>query len=270
MIRSLIERLLRAAPAEGPPPRQRLVADRSPAALYAIGDVHGHLDLLLELERQIMADAVPLSGEKWIVMLGDYVDRGPQSSAVLDHLLVPLKSGWRRICLCGNHEHAMAAAMVNRKDFARWLEFGGVETLMSYGLSRDDIYAARDSTAAHARLVEAFIPQEHVAFLARLPVLLQTPDYIFVHAGLRPQVAIEDQAEQDLLWFRDPQAPEFDFGKVVVHGHTPVAEPLVTAHRVNLDTGAYATGRLTAMFFGEQPRFLQSRQGLALSDRPRT
>jgi serine/threonine protein phosphatase 1 len=260
MIKSLFAKFLQrpAATAEG---RQRLEAKQAPAALYAVGDVHGHLDLLRGLERQILADGAHFEGEKWIVMLGDYIDRGPQSAAVLDHLLAPLPADWRRMCLCGNHEQTMAAALTDRTAFRSWLGFGGTETLMSYGISSAEIAAASESSHAHRRLMDAFIPAEHVEFLHQLPVLLQTPRFIFAHAGLRPHVALAEQAEEDLLWFRGPFDSDFEFGATVVHGHTPVTTPDITPNRINIDTGAYATGVLTGIFLGEHPRVLSFYKG---------
>ncbi|MDF2797527.1 MAG: serine/threonine protein phosphatase [Devosia sp.] len=253
-----LDRLWGRSSTPSPAGRTRLSAARVPPSLYAIGDVHGHLDLLKALEGQLFAHAAGDPGEKWVVMLGDYIDRGPQSAAVLDHLLAPLPAGWRRICLCGNHEDAMAGAMRDRKAFARWITFGGMETLMSYGIASSEVHAACDDARAHARLIQSFIPQEHGAFLDALPSILETPNYIFVHAGLRPGVPVKDQVDDDLLWFRENGGTPYDFGATVVHGHTPVTEPFFSQRRINIDTGAYATGRLTAVFLGEELQVLQS------------
>jgi serine/threonine protein phosphatase 1 len=258
MIKALINALLGKAPPAADAPRRRMYAEKSPAALYAIGDVHGHLNLLKDLERQIIADAKSITGEKWLVMLGDYIDRGPQSAAVLDHLQQPMTTGWRRICICGNHEHAMSAAMKSRKAYLQWLQFGGIETLMSYGIDHAQIQSAGQDNSAHARLVEAYIPLEHIRFVEQLPILLELPGYVFVHAGLRPNVPLVSQLDDDLLWLREARS-DYDFGALVVHGHTPVAEPILGPFVINIDTGAYATGVLTGIYLGEELRLLQSK-----------
>ena len=225
-------------------PRPRLYFDRWPAALYAIGDVHGCLPQLLEIERQIEADATGVEGEKWIVMLGDYVDRGPQSAQVLDHLLQPAPPGFERFCLMGNHEQMMLDFLDDPLTNAYWLEQGGLETLQSYG---------RHSKAASGRGesglpgVRQQIPADHLRFLDELAVGLSLPGWIFVHAGIRPGRTLAEQTDEDLLWIREP----FLSGRLVgaprvVHGHTPSPEPEVTPYRVCLDTQCFFTGRLTA------------------------
>jgi serine/threonine protein phosphatase 1 len=240
-------RRLFPAPSARKPIRARphLVADTWPAALYAVGDVHGCLAQLLQLERKIVADASATAGEKWIVMLGDYVDRGPDSAGVLDHLLARPPAGFQRFCLAGNHETMMLDFLSTPRPDAAWLEYGGIETLASYGL---DIRAMNwhNSRATVAALASA-IPEEHIDFIRKAPLYLSLPGTLMVHAGIRPGMPLEDQSEQDLLWIREPfldaAMPE---GPRVVHGHTPASEPVVTPFRIAVDTGAYATGRLTA------------------------
>ncbi len=233
--------------------------DHAPTAIYAVGDVHGCYALLAELEERILADAHRHAGEKWIIMLGDYVDRGPMSPRVLDHLRQPPADAQvQRICLAGNHEAAMLEFLAAPDPASPWLQFGGTETLVAYGID-PRLLERRISRRELGQLVASHVPDEHREFLAGLPVLVETPGQIFVHAGLRPGVPVRAQTEWDLTWIRDDFTETYEsFGKTVVHGHTPRAEPLVTPGRVALDTGAYLTGRLTAGVFrpGEPTRLI--------------
>lgn len=243
------------------PARDRLEADRMPEALYAIGDVHGRLDLLKALEAMIYADGAKQEGEKWIVLLGDLIDRGPYSAQVLDHLQAPLPEGWRRIILCGNHDHAMAMAMHDKVMLEQWLSFGGVETLASYGLELRSLVAAEGNWPRLKAILESHIPSEHIALLKGLPVMLRIPGYVFVHAGLRPGVPLERQTDYDLMWLRpDPTTPGGGFPFTIVHGHTPVEAVDLSSQIINLDTGAYASGILSALRLGDgtTPRILQT------------
>ena len=247
MIRTLIEtlfgggRTLKTALS----PRHRRI-DELPAVTYAIGDVHGCLDELLALESKIKQDSADIEGRKLLVMLGDYVDRGPQSAGVIDHLLARPPPSFERICLMGNHE-IMANAFFERPEpRSDWLQFGGVETLQSYGLPLEALSAA--SASRRLQTVDAYLPQEHRAFLGSLDWTLSMPGWLFVHAGLRSGVPLEHQHPDDLFWIREEffDGPPLD-GIRVVHGHTPAPEPVVTPSRICIDTGAFATGRLTAL-----------------------
>lgn len=221
----------------------RRVALDAPGVIYAIGDVHGCLRQLLALEQQIVADAAQFAGPRTIVMLGDYIDRGPQSAQVLDHLAGPPPDGFQRICLIGNHE-AELLNVLHGESSRSWLEFGGRETLRSYGIADD----RRRGEAALRRLIEAHIPDEHIAFLEGLPTLLETPGFVFVHAGLRPGVPIDEQSFEDLIWYRDDFVETYqDLGRTVVHGHSIRDELLISPGRIGLDTGAFISGRLSAV-----------------------
>lgn len=226
--------------------RPHLVATTWPAALYAVGDVHGCLAQLQALEQLIVDDAAGIEGEKWIVMLGDYVDRGPASAGVIDHLLARPPAGFQRFCLAGNHEAMMLDFLMSPHQDAPWLSFGGTETLGSYGI---DIKALNwaDSRSVAAAL-DSVMPAEHIDFIRKSPLYLSLPGLVLVHAGLRPDVPLDDQIEQDLLWIRAPFLDAvFPDGLRIIHGHTPGPEPVVTPSRICVDTGAYATGRLTAV-----------------------
>ncbi|MEQ1900569.1 MAG: metallophosphoesterase family protein [Devosia sp.] len=241
------------------PPRPRLKLERTPAVIYAVGDVHGCLDQLIQIERKIAEDAAPLDGDKLIVMLGDYIDRGPRSAQVIDHLIGPAPEGFERICLVGNHDTGFLSflAVSGRSD--DWLALGAEATLASYGIDVDRLDPRERSPYLLSRRLAASVPAEHITFLAGAPVLLETPDYIFVHAGLRPGRSIKDQLDQDLLWIRHiPAARLAEFGRPVIHGHTPVKTALVDGPEIAIDTAAFATGRLTAvrLMVNKAPIFL--------------
>ncbi len=245
MVRQLLRRLLPGRPnrsqgrSQG---RQKLFFDRRPDLIYAIGDDHGCLSLLATMERAIAADAAAVSGEKWIILLGDYVDRGPESAGVLDHLLSAPPAGLRRFCLAGNHEQLMLSYLATPGPDHFWLGLGGHDTLRSYGL-----YDMGERGTSAKALLESHVPSEHVDFLEKAPSLLAVPGYVFVHGGIRAGIPLEEQADEDLLWLRPSGeiAPPGDF--VVVHGHTPVPDVELTPGRINVDTGAYATGRLSCV-----------------------
>lgn len=225
-------------------PRVRL--EQAPELVYAIGDVHGCLDDLKRLEERIVADAMTTHGQKLIVMLGDYVDRGPKSAQTLDWLLRRPPTGFERVCLRGNHEMLFHDAIVRPDRCRDWLAWGGLETLASYGINPDDF--ARANGRMRGQMLQSVVPSEHRTFLDELPILLDMPGFLLVHAGIRPGIQIEDQADRDLMWIREPFLSE-DHGlpKMVVHGHTPGAAPSVHPHRIGIDTLAYGGGVLTAL-----------------------
>lgn len=208
--------------------------------VYAVGDVHGCAARLEELHRLIAADwAARPVGEAMLIHLGDYVDRGPDSRAVITRLAAgPPIPGLVTVNLTGNHEQMMlkTLASLDADDIELWLANGGEDTLRSWGLNPfDDPEAWPD----------AVLPA-HVAFMRDLPMMHQAGDYVFVHAGIRPGVALDAQRRDDLLWIREPFLSfDGDLGAVVVHGHTPVPAPLVRGNRIDLDTGAYLGGDLT-------------------------
>ncbi len=258
LIKSWLPQRLPARPAAN-----RLTVAESPEAIYAIGDVHGCLDLLVDIEAQIAADADHAGGERWLVTLGDVVDRGPASAQVIDHLLRPAPAGLRRINLMGNHEAMMLDFLHRPRAGSMWLESGGTETLASYGVPTDKLLRLDNRSAQ--QIVASYIPAEHFDYLAALPVLLDTPTALFVHAGLRPGIGIPQQADEDLLWFRDQFLSDFaEFGRPVVHGHTMRQQALVTPHRIAIDTAAVESGQLTAVRIGlSGPRLFSTSSGPA-------
>lgn len=232
--------------------------------VYAVGDVHGRHDLLEALLREIGRDvaATPPGDRPLLVFLGDYVDRGPGSAQVVEAVLRLRHEGDFEIrALKGNHEEALLRFLDDPHFGSTWAEHGGSATLASYGVrppaTRTDPVAWTDAAQAFA----ATLPAAHLAFYRGLDLMTEVGDYAFVHAGVRPGIALAHQEERDLLWIRGEflQASG-PFGKVIVHGHTPMEEPQVTPHRLGLDTGAYATGVLTAVRLDEaSQRFIQAR-----------
>ncbi|GLQ57599.1 metallophosphoesterase family protein [Devosia nitrariae] len=249
-------------PSPVPPPRPRLGGASWPAAVYAIGDVHGCLAQLRLLHEKIFADARGIDGNKLIVCLGDYVDRGPDASGVLDYLGKDLPQDFRRICLAGNHEVMMLDFLENPVLESSWLQFGGLETLASYGIDGDQL--AGTFPRERLALLNSHIPREHVAWMRALPAALTLPGVCFVHAGLRPGIALTEQHEDDLLWIRHEFFDaEDDVDTFVVHGHTPAARPVVTHKRICVDTAAFATGTLTAVRLrpDAEPEFIEATAG---------
>lgn len=228
--------------------RPRLRLDMQDAAVYAIGDVHGCLDELLALERVIARDAEELPGRKLIVMLGDYIDRGPASAQVLGHLVAPPPPGFERICLTGNHEMAMLDYLEGQIGLAGWLAMGAEQTLLSYGIDHERLCEIYKSDRRVDDMIRAAVPAAHVAFLRSLPIMVETTGFLFVHAGIRPDRPIEKQSDRDMVFIReDFYRAAHLLTRYVVHGHTPVDEAKREGMRVNLDTGAFFSGRLTAL-----------------------
>ncbi|EHK59124.1 metallophosphoesterase [Allomesorhizobium alhagi] len=228
--------------------RARLRLDTGGIAIYAVGDVHGCLDELLSLERAIVANGKNLPGRKLIIMLGDYVDRGPASSQVIDHLLAPPPAGFERICLAGNHEVVMLDYIDGRLGLADWMSMGAASTLLSYGIDHDRLAQIYRSSRQIDEVIRKTIPAAHIAFLRSLPILVEAQRFIFVHAGVRPEVDLERQSDYDLAFIRSEFYERAHLlKKYVVHGHTPVAEAKRDGMRVNIDTGAVFGGRLTAL-----------------------
>lgn len=219
------------------------------ARVYAIGDVHGRLDLLEALVARIREDARHgAAGSRTLVMLGDYIDRGPESAAVVDWLIDYAAPELRLVALMGNHEDTMIRFLDDIRVGSTWLYYGGSETLESYGIAA----SRHEEEPAELRRLQAqlrlSLPRRHLDFLAALPLVHVDGDYLFVHAGVRPGVSLGAQAREDLLWIRDEfLQSEGDHGKVVVHGHTIAPEPEFRKNRIGIDTGAFVSDRLTCL-----------------------
>jgi serine/threonine protein phosphatase 1 len=214
--------------------------------VFAVGDIHGRTDLLDALHAAIEADVAqsrPAEGK--IIYLGDYVDRGPDSAGVLDRLLRKSPAGLERLLLKGNHEDILERFLAEPEAMAGWCRLGGIQTMISYGVDVE-LEAARGGVRALARALRDRIPRDHLDMLGSLRTSASVGGYFFCHAGVRPGFALEQQLSRDLMWIRDEfLSSEADFGKVVVHGHTPVRDPEILSNRINIDTGAYRSGRLT-------------------------
>jgi serine/threonine protein phosphatase 1 len=227
------------------PPNQRV---------YAVGDVHGCLDRLAALHELIADDLATRPVEEAVLVhLGDYVDRGPETAQVIEWLVAgPPVPATRVVNLMGNHEMMMLSAITAADDAAphHWLTNGGADSLMSWGVPR----------TAEPKEWAGRIPLPHLIFLRDLRTSYRFGPYFFVHAGIRPGVALEQQTRQDMLWIREPfLSSKTDHGFVVVHGHTPKHDPTVRSNRIGIDTGAVLGGALTCVVLeGDRLGFLRS------------
>jgi serine/threonine protein phosphatase 1 len=215
--------------------------------IYAISDIHGCAHLLEQMLRVIDADVAHSRPRHAIeVYLGDYVDRGPDSRATLDLLIRRSRRG-NTVFLKGNHEAFLDVVFRDPTRMTNWFQVGGMQTLMSYGLS-PSLHPDDEEQRELVREFAATLPPQHLDFLQRLRLTFTCGDFFFVHAGVRPGIALSEQQEDDLLWIREKfLRSQKNFGKYVVHGHTPVRSAEVLSNRANIDTGAYATGNLTLL-----------------------
>ncbi len=229
---------------------------------FAVGDIHGRADLLaamLSLLEQRFTHEQRHGGPPIVVFLGDYVDRGRDSAGVLDLLLTGRPLGYERRYLKGNHEQSMLAFMDDPMANRAWLLQGGAETLISYGVTPPPAISGQEQDwRAVAQMLTARVPSAHMAFLHGLERYAELGGYAFVHAGVDPGRPLDQQSDDDLYWSRQSFiASKRQFSHRVVHGHTPVEQPYADARRVAVDTGAYATGVLTAARFeGAEVSFL--------------
>ena len=224
---------------------------------YAIGDVHGRLDLLQSLLAAIEADIQSHRKSKVsIVFLGDLIDRGPESAQVIELLRTYRPANAATHFLMGNHEEVMLRVLDGETELVdSWLRFGGAETLRSYGIEPRDLRRL-DEGGMIARL-RAAVPDRHRRFLAGFSDSISFGDYLFVHAGIRPGIDLAEQTHSDLRWIREPFLTDSsDHGFVVVHGHTIINRVEVTSNRIGIDTGAFSTGTLTALAIDGSDRWL--------------
>lgn len=231
------------------PKRQILRLAKMPVAIYAIGDIHGCLDLYNALEAKIVADAQEIEGPKLIICLGDVVDRGAKSSEVLDRLRGPAPDGFQRLVLRGNHEDMMLAFLRSPQRHMNWLSFGGEDTLASYGVrpSSNNGFAAEGKLLKHK--LRTLIPEEHYDFLDRMPLALEVGTLRFAHAGYALSKPAHKQSPDLLLWGPPIKADSHTGDEILVHGHVIVDDVELQKNRINLDVGAYKTGKLVAMRF---------------------
>ena len=225
--------------------------------VYAVGDVHGRADLLSSLLARLDDDLTARPAVDTVeVFLGDYIDRGPNSREVID-LLIARRRERNMIFLKGNHEDYALKFLSDPTSLPRWRNIGGLDTIFSYGLTpaqHDDPQSQHQIATALAQAM----PESHRRFFGGLALSFTCGDFFFAHAGARPGTPLQVQLQRDLLWIRDEfLLHEEDFGKVIIHGHTPAREPEIRRNQINIDTGAYATGRLTCLVLeGDQIGFL--------------
>jgi serine/threonine protein phosphatase 1 len=246
----LPKRLISATPTQ----RARLPDGRR---IYAVGDIHGCAVLLADILNRIDNDVAYRPAARVLqVFLGDYIDRGPDSREVIDLLIARQRKG-NVVFLKGNHEDCAIRFLSDPETLPQWKNIGGLNTVASYGVTAAD-YRAAASRRAIADALRSSMPVTHLSFLHKLALSFTCGDFFFAHAGVRPGIALDQQSPDDLLWIRDDfLCHEESFGKVVVHGHTPSHEPVIRPNRINIDTGAYATGRLTCLVLeGDRVNFL--------------
>ncbi len=262
---SIFNRLFRSGGARGlpslPPGRR----------VYAIGDVHGRLDLLGELAEAIeQDDSARCDAETTVIMLGDLVDRGPDSRGVID-----FARKWAMLrelrFISGNHEEMFLNAFTEQGKFRGFLRFGGVETLASYGLDAADLVDVEFAEVTH-RLKRA-VPKADRDFMRSFETSILMGDYLFVHAGIYPGVPVDQQHPHDCRWIREPfLSHKGDLGCMVVHGHTVTEQAELRDHRIGIDTGAFESGVLTALCLeGTERRLLQTEERggrIAINKRP--
>lgn len=215
---------------------------------YAVGDIHGRLDLLDRLLARIEDDLLHHPARKsLLVFVGDLIDRGPHSAQVVERLRTYRKTGVKTVFLMGNHEEVLLRILAGEGQLiTKWRWFGGKECMASYGLNPDSFAAMSDDEAVAA--VQKAIPPAHVAFLKGFADTCRFGDYLFVHAGIRPGVELERQSQTDLRWIRNPFLRDpTDHGFIVVHGHTISKSVEQCGNRIGIDTGAYSSGLLTAL-----------------------
>jgi serine/threonine protein phosphatase 1 len=242
------------------PPNDARRAATAPdgTVIFAIGDVHGRVDLLARATRAIEAQAAETPKRTVAIFLGDYIDRGPGSREVVKHLIaLKTRAPFELTFLRGNHEQVLLDLVAGKEDTPRWLAYGGRETLASYGAA----LPARGAPSAPAlrEIALKAIPPEHLQFLAATELMRVLGDYVFVHAGLKPDRLIEEQSEADMLWLRPVAESPPLWAETVVHGHTPHPMPFVGPWRIGIDTGAFVTGALTLLRLeGEKRSFLKA------------
>jgi serine/threonine protein phosphatase 1 len=248
-------------------PRTKVVAPAAPAVpdgtvVWAVGDVHGRLDLLQPLVEAIVADlSASAATRKVVIFLGDYVDRGPDSRSVLKLLAgLPVVEGVEWRFLKGNHEQAMLGFLDDPATGPKWCEYGGDSALRSYGLRVPELAHRTEAWARVAADLEHKLTADERTFLESLELSVTVGDYFFAHAGAKPGLALDRQSAEDLMWIRRPflDSPAA-FERVVVHGHTPTLRVHADHRRIGIDTKAYDTGVLTALRLeGQERRLLQA------------
>lgn len=236
----------------------------SDCVVWTVGDIHGRDDLADRLIQAIRDDLFRSSaGRKVIVFLGDYVDRGRGSKAVLDQL-IDLKADTRLEvrCIRGNHEDRLEAFLTDPMVGPGWCDYGGLDTLAAYGVQPPEMRTDAEGWAQCSQTLVEALPATHRSFLKELEPSVVIGDYFFCHAGARPGVPLADQTPADLMWIRETFLDHSGrFEHVVVHGHTPMDNVVSDSRRIGLDTGAYATNVLSAVRLEGETRVLVQATG---------
>ena len=240
------------------PPGQRV---------YAVGDVHGRFDLFLSLAWAIeQDDAVRGPADTTVILLGDLVDRGPDSNLVL-HAARDWQKRRKVRIITGNHEEMFLKSLRKLEALSHFLRFGGYETILSYGVESGD-FDQTDISGAQRLMVDV-VPVADIEFMETFEDSIVIGDYLFVHAGIQPGKSLAEQHIQNMRWIREPfLSSNRDFGHIVVHGHTITDEPVFRSNRIGLDTGAFASGKLTALGLEGTDRWLleaSEREGSVVS-----
>jgi serine/threonine protein phosphatase 1 len=238
-----------------PKPPRPLPAIPPGERVYAIGDIHGRLDLFAALIRAIeQDDAARTRAEVSVVLLGDLVDRGPHSAGVLK--AVRLWQGVRNLrIVCGNHEEMFLASFESLSTFRGFMHYGGLETVLSYPVDAETFLSAEPEEAQ--AMMNKVVPLEDIEFIAGFEDFVVIGDYLFVHAGIRPRQPLMEQNLQEMRWIREPFLSHSGWhDHMVVHGHTISQEPQIAHNRIGIDTGAYQSGRLTALGLEGESRWL--------------
>ena len=232
---------------------------------YAIGDIHGRLDLLEDLLAKIHAELQHYpSARTLLIFVGDLIDRGPSSAQVIERLRTYSRTGIQPVFLLGNHEEVLLRILRGDAELiTKWRWFGGAECLQSYGVDPQQLAHVSETEAL--AVVRSAIPRDHVEFLKSFVDSCRFGDYLFVHAGIRPGVQFDQQSQADMRWIREPfLLDDTDHGFVVVHGHTIRDEVEERPNRIGIDTGAYRTGILSALAIEGGDRWLLDTRSAAL------
>lgn len=228
--------------------------------IYCIGDIHGRADLLQQVHDKILEDAASYNGTKIIIYLGDYIDRGEHSRQVIELLLTRPLPGFDSIYLRGNHEQTLLDFLIEAEVAHSWFNYGGLQTLVSYGVRYNKIPTSKNDLLALQNDLKERIPDGHISFFRKTRFFHSCGSYYFVHAGVKPQIALELQRPEEQLWIRDAFIEHTKpFEKIIVHGHTISDKPDFQHNRIGLDTGAYLSGKLSCLVLeNDTQRVIQS------------
>lgn len=239
------------------PPIHLPCATSAGVRIYAIGDIHGRLDLLERLIDRICADnGSRAAADTTLIFLGDLIDRGPHSAQVVDRLIALRDSGIRCRFLLGNHEEVFLSSLAgDLRSLKFFIKIGGKPTILSYGISEEEYREL--SFEELSEKFQALVPKSHYEFIASFEDMIVEGDYCFVHAGVRPKISLLEQKPSDLRWIRN-EFIEHDgaFDKMIVHGHTIFDDVQELTNRISLDTGAFSSGKLSAMGFEAENRWI--------------